>query len=88
MPYEEPQLRSKRQEGGFLGRRFGARELNPEETTLRETVSVYKVKAVLGFRITDSKGNTLDDYCPLDGPVEIKWTEWTWTKVKPPAEGS
>jgi hypothetical protein len=83
MPYEQPALRSKRQEGGFYGRRFGYRELNAEETALHETVSVYRVKAHLGSRRTDSDGNTVDDYCQKDGPVEIKWTEWTWTKVKP-----
>ncbi len=85
MPYEEPRLRTKRQEGGNYGRRFGYRELNAGETALHETVSVYRVKAPLGFRRTDSKGNTFDDYCEKDGPVEIKWTEWTWTKVKPGA---
>jgi hypothetical protein len=82
MPYEEPQLRSKRQEGGSYGRRFGARELNAEETALHEAVSVYRVKAHLGYRRADSEGRIHDDFCPQDGPVEIRWTEWTWTKVK------
>ncbi len=82
MPYEEPRLRTKRQEGNFSGRRFGYRDLNAEETALHESVSVYRVKAPLGYRRTDSNGDTIDDYCQMDGPVQIKWTEWTWTKVK------
>lgn len=82
MPYEEPRLRTKRQEGHFLGRRFGYRELTDDETALHETVGVYRIRVPLGQRRTDSDGNTIDDYCSQDGPVEIKWTEWTWKKIK------
>jgi hypothetical protein len=83
MPYEEPRLRTKRQEGGSYGRRFGHRELTEDETALHETVSVYRVKVPIGHRYIDLNGNITDDYCPQDGPVEIKWTEWTWTKGNP-----
>lgn len=82
MAYEEPRLRTKRQEGGMYGRRYGHRELTDDELAMHETVSVYRVKVPLGQRRTDSEGNTIDDYCSHDGPVEIKWTEWTWTRVK------
>lgn len=82
MAYEEPRLRTKRQEGGFHGRRFGHRELTDDETAMHETVSVYRVRVPLGQRRIDQAGKTIDDYCPQDGSVEIKWTEWTWTRVK------
>jgi hypothetical protein len=81
MPYEIPKLRTKRQEGGGYGRRFGHRELSADETSMHETVSVYRVKVPIGNRYIEENGDTTDDYCPQDGPVEIKWTEWTWTQA-------
>jgi hypothetical protein len=82
MPYEAPSLRTKRIEGSYYGRRFGARDLAADETSLHETVAVYRIKAPLGRRYRDeSTGRTISDYCPEDGSVEIRWTEWTWTKI-------
>jgi len=81
MPYEEPRIRTKRMEGWGYGRRFGARDLSKDEVSLHETVSVYRIRVPLGRRYRDQFGNTISDYCPQDGSVEIKWTEWMWTKT-------
>lgn len=88
MAYEPPRLRTKREEGWGYGRRFGARDLSADERSLHESVSVYRIKALIGRRYQDYHGNPVSDYCPQDGPVEILWTEWMWTKTGGGAGGN
>lgn len=88
MPYEKPVLRTKRVEGSIGGRRLGARDLSADETSLSETVAVYRIKVPLGLRTTDQNGDTYSSYCPQDGSLKMKWTEWIWEKTGGGAGGN